>query len=65
VDSSDIFEKMIKFGSSYEIWTRLSTEYYWDTVYVFVYQITNLTSLSIKFSTSDSLASIISYFQTE
>jgi hypothetical protein len=28
VDSSDIFEKMIKFGSSYEIWTRLSTEYY-------------------------------------
>jgi hypothetical protein len=47
------------------MWTWLHTEYYQDTAYAFVYQITNLTFLSNKYSSSDSLASFILSFKSE
>ena len=64
VVSSNILEKIVELGSPHKMWTWLRTEYYRDTAYAFVYQITNLTSLSSSYINSDCLASFISKFES-
>ena len=49
VVSTEILEKLVEFDHPHEMWKYLRTEYYRDTAFALVSQITNLASLSTTY----------------
>ncbi|KAG0641052.1 hypothetical protein HOY80DRAFT_1114716 [Tuber brumale] len=52
VVSTGILEKLVEFDHPHEMCKDIRTEYYWDTAFALVSQITNLTYLSTSFVTT-------------
>jgi hypothetical protein len=65
VVSTDILEKIVELDHPHKMWKYLRTEFYRDTAFALVSQITTLTSLSTTYDPSQPISTFISQFETE
>jgi len=65
VVSTEIREKLVEFDHPHEMWKYLRTEYYRDTAFALVSQITNLASLSTTYDPAQPVTVFIAQFETE
>lgn len=65
VVSPEILEKIVEIGHPHEMWIYLRGEYYRDTAFALVSQVSSLASLSVTYPSSSSIGTFISQFEKE
>ena len=63
--SSSILKKIVVIEGPHAVWNWLYTEFYRDSAYAMVNQITTLSSLSTKYDPSKPITKFISLFEAE